>query len=938
MTVKLKNNVFGFSANAIGGSDTGIVLTSASLFPALGSGEYFYATIVGTNNAYEVVKCTAVVGNTLTVARAQEGTAAQSFASGSRIEMRITAQSILDAIGDATGAVSAASVSIADAGNYYSSTNVEGALQEAALASTTRWVPPWAGARTDLRVDDGLEQSVVNALAFIGVDPTGATDSTVGLQAALNSGAKIVRVPAGVYKIETATLTIPDNVSLVGDGVGATVFDGSGASYAALTSGRHIATVGGSWTQISNLVADVSKGGRTLTFATAPSLAPGDIVQIYNPTDFSFSAFRAVYRAGEFVRVAKVSGTTVTLQGTLCDNYTAASVNVYKLESATSCHLRGFTLKGRAGTGGAVFGVNLIHAVDSSIEDVRVTGCSYTGISVKECFNVQLRNCTGEEDFTANYGGDYGLAIANSHMVSVVGGYYCAARHGVTTGGFSGVGAVSCRYMYFQGVTISCTGDAQAADFHGNMEYAWFDNCVLDGGFAGGGDYFYITNNNIRGNPPGNGNILIYIAEMRGANVKVSNNICTSTALGSSGFGTFIHATLSAETPKGGVIDISNNTFNWEVATSNANIQSVLVQSDYTGSQPVDVGVKDNIVASVLGANFGVCQVNVIPTGASPYRTVEISGNRMLGAGSIYVRGVIAGAVVARKVIVNDNTIENVGPVPLFVEDVSEYIECRGNHIADSDPFPIYLSGLSSAAPCYHIDASDNTAINNLNVRTGSSLSNNGFQVVNAAYATIKNNVTGSFNQYLGVTSNAGFVVGEVVTGSTSGATATVTGFRSTTEIMISRTLVGSFTVAETITGGTSGATTTVTSAEAFCQTSRLRLADIGNLCVFNNNDLRLNTDSIGTISGYLSGCVLTAAANYNPPSLNDGDGATTTMTVTGAALTDQVSVAFSLDLQGITMTSWVSAANTVSVRFQNETGGVLDLGSGTLYARVVKR
>jgi len=32
-----------------------------------------------------------------------------------------------------------------------------------------------------------------------------------------------------------------------------------------------------------------------------------------------------------------------------------------------------------------------------------------------------------------------------------------------------------------------------------------------------------------------------------------------------------------------------------------------------------------------------------------------------------------------------------------------------------------------------------------------------------------------------------------------------------------------------------------------------------------------------------------------------------------------------------------VSAANTVSVRFQNESGGTLDLGSGTLLARVRK-
>lgn len=93
-----------------------------------------------------------------------------------------------------------------------------------------------------------------------------------------------------------------------------------------------------------------------------------------------------------------------------------------------------------------------------------------------------------------------------------------------------------------------------------------------------------------------------------------------------------------------------------------------------------------------------------------------------------------------------------------------------------------------------------------------------------------------------------------------------------------------------------------------------------------------------GTWQGY-GRIDLSGFATYDPPSLVDGAGATTTVTVTGAALGDYVSgVSFSLDLQGITLTAWVSAANTVSVRFQNESGGVLDLGSGTLRVKVDKK
>lgn len=81
----------------------------------------------------------------------------------------------------------------------------------------------------------------------------------------------------------------------------------------------------------------------------------------------------------------------------------------------------------------------------------------------------------------------------------------------------------------------------------------------------------------------------------------------------------------------------------------------------------------------------------------------------------------------------------------------------------------------------------------------------------------------------------------------------------------------------------------------------------------------------------------VTGAATYDPPSLNDGAGDTATVTATGAALGDFATASFSEPLQGITVSAWVSAANTVSVRFQNESGGVVDLASGTLRVRVIK-
>lgn len=82
----------------------------------------------------------------------------------------------------------------------------------------------------------------------------------------------------------------------------------------------------------------------------------------------------------------------------------------------------------------------------------------------------------------------------------------------------------------------------------------------------------------------------------------------------------------------------------------------------------------------------------------------------------------------------------------------------------------------------------------------------------------------------------------------------------------------------------------------------------------------------------------LDGSATYDPANLLDAAGVTTTVTVQGAALGDFALASFSHDLAGITLTAWVSSANTVSIRFQNESGGAVDLASGTLYARVFKR
>ena len=76
----------------------------------------------------------------------------------------------------------------------------------------------------------------------------------------------------------------------------------------------------------------------------------------------------------------------------------------------------------------------------------------------------------------------------------------------------------------------------------------------------------------------------------------------------------------------------------------------------------------------------------------------------------------------------------------------------------------------------------------------------------------------------------------------------------------------------------------------------------------------------------------------WNPANLVDGAGETSSaITASGAALGDTVVVYPPYDLQGVTCTGWVSAANTVKIRLQNETGTAVDLANDNWRVRVGK-
>jgi hypothetical protein len=103
MPVKFANNVSTAISVGISSSETAISVAtgSGSLFPTLTVGDYFFATLISTSGAFEIVKCTARSGDILTVLRGQDNTVATAFPANSRIEMRINAAALEALLSDA---------------------------------------------------------------------------------------------------------------------------------------------------------------------------------------------------------------------------------------------------------------------------------------------------------------------------------------------------------------------------------------------------------------------------------------------------------------------------------------------------------------------------------------------------------------------------------------------------------------------------------------------------------------------------------------------------------------------------------------------------------------------------------------------------------------------------------------------------------------------
>jgi len=285
MTVVLKNNVSSTLAAPISASDTGMVVVDGDQFPTLTGAEYFYATLMSPAGTTEIVKVTARVANAMTIVRAQDGTSAASFTSGALVEMRVTAASMLDTASEYS---TAAAISITDAGGYYTGTNVEAALQEAAQAGTTQ-ITDAGGYYTGTNVEAALQEAAQAGTTQI-TDAGGyytATDVEGALQEA-------GLAQSTAYTFRTISVAGQDDV--VADAVADTLTLAAGTNIAiTTTAGTDTVTV--NWVPDGEKVFATQAEAQAYSGFTSPAAAPDTIFLggFLNAGEFGYAkAYRKV--------------------------------------------------------------------------------------------------------------------------------------------------------------------------------------------------------------------------------------------------------------------------------------------------------------------------------------------------------------------------------------------------------------------------------------------------------------------------------------------------------------------------------------------------------------------------------------------------------------------------------------------------------------------
>lgn len=264
------------------------------------------------------------------------------------------------------------------------------------------------------------------------------------------------------------------------------------------TYDKAVITATGDMRALPSLASNVSRFDMVLTFSRAHGLEIGDDFLIHNPKDYSFSAAKDAYRAGEACQVIEViSDRQVILSKPLFAGYAAADVRLWKL-APRKVAIENIEIVAPGAANAYTHCIKLDIATEPMLYGV---SCKYSGGS-----NIMLARCLrGELDGVksivasadAGTSTEYGLTMNACQDMSIKGTFY-GRRHAVTTSSTAvDDGGIVNREIRIHDSELSSLYN-YAADFHGNTEWSGYDNCSINGGANIRGNHMYIKNCRIR--------------------------------------------------------------------------------------------------------------------------------------------------------------------------------------------------------------------------------------------------------------------------------------------------------------------------------------------------------------------------------------------------------------------------------------------------------
>lgn len=280
---------------------------------------------------------------------------------------------------------------------------------------------------------------IADPLSFPGVDPSGAADSTSGLQTALLAtpdGGQLI-LPAGTYRID-GNLSVPNGRSLRIVGYGAVLVH-AGAVPLLSASGQYGSAVALSNLRVEEIAFRSGASAPVSRFDTSgpPSWRAGDVLKVVSDDvipEARAGSGGSQSRLGEFAVVHAVDGTTTTLAAPLREEY-ATNIRAATTSEQTLT-LEGMTFdttdEGLENSRGVT--VHLMRLREPIIRNVRVRRASSIAFQMSSCFGYSITNCLidGVTENLPNGQLGYGILDNGSAYGRINGGLFRRVRHAYT--------------------------------------------------------------------------------------------------------------------------------------------------------------------------------------------------------------------------------------------------------------------------------------------------------------------------------------------------------------------------------------------------------------------------------------------------------------------------------------------------------------------------